>query len=146
MLPDVGGDRHLCPAGCSPIMKPMTDTIVAQQEIADIPGRGRVNLLHFHQGMVLMISREAVGLYRNRAAVTDPLGNGVIGYQTIPEPLRGEEDAEQAHVTRQTSGYVGLTSGAVLFIRPDGIGLYPDNNSALNNRDRVWLIHFEPAA
>lgn len=123
----------------------MADTIVAQHQITDIPGRGRVNLLHFHHGMVLMVSREAVGLYRDQAAVSDPLGNGAIGYQVIPEDWQGEADPERGYVTEQTSGFVGLSSGAVLFIRPDGIGLYPDGQSALNNRDMAWLIRFEPA-
>lgn len=123
----------------------MADTIVAQQEITDIPGRGRVNLLHFHRGMVLMVSREAVGLYRDPAFINDPLGNGLIGYEPIPDGLRGEAAPDGAWVARQSSGYVGLTSGAVLFIRPDGVALYPDGNSALNNRHMVWIIRFEPA-
>lgn len=123
----------------------MADTIVAQHEVTDIPGRGRVNLLHFHRGMVLMVSREAVGLYRDPEAISDPLGNGSIGYQPIPVSLQAEADPEHGYVVRQSSGFVGLTSGAVIFIRPDGIALYPDGDSALNNRGMEWLIHFEPA-
>lgn len=122
---------------------PAMDTIVAQREIVDLPERGRVNLLHFHQDMVLMISGSAVGLYRDRRAVEDPLGNGLIGFEPIPEFLRGEPDPQAGWVTEQTSGYIRLSSGAALFIRPDGVALFPDAGSALRNRDMQWLIRFD---
>lgn len=122
----------------------MADNIVAHHEITELPGRGRVNLLHFHQGMVLMVAGTAVGLYRDPAAVTDPLGNGLIGFESIPDTLQGDPDEQQGHVVEQLSGYVGLASGAVIFIRPDGVALYPDRTSALNNRDMCWIIRFEP--
>lgn len=122
----------------------MSDNVVARHETRELEGRGRVNLLHFHPGMVLMIAGGAVGLYRDANAVTDPLGNGLIGYEPIPEPLRPEPVPEGGPVLEQRSGYVALASGAVIFIRPDGVALYPDRHSALNNRHMHWLIPFEP--
>lgn len=121
----------------------MSDNVVARHEVTDLAGRGRVDLLHFHPGMVLMVAATAVGLYRSPEAVNDPLGNGLIGYEAIPESLHG--DARQEQVLEQQAGYVRLASGGVIFIRPDGVGLYPDNNAALNNRDMYWLIPFEAA-
>ncbi len=123
----------------------MTDTIIANSEICELPGRGPVNLLDFHTGAVVMVSAVAVGLYRDRAALEDPLGNGTLGYEAIPEPLQPPWVPELGHVREQLAGFVGLTSGAVLFIRPDGIGLYPDNEAALRNRDCQWLLEFENA-
>lgn len=90
-----------------------------------------------------MVAATAVGLYRNPEAVNDPFGNGLIGYEAIPEDLQGEAEAPDGQVLEQQSGYVRLASGGVIFIRPDGVGLYPDTRSALNNRDLYWIIPFE---
>lgn len=116
--------------------------IVARQETRNLDQRGPVNLLHFHQGQVLMISATAVGLYRDAVAVDDPLGNGAIGYEPIPSVLQASWDPDLGFVTDQRAGYVGLSSGAVLFIRPDGIALYDDGMSALRNLKPHWLIPF----
>lgn len=121
----------------------MSDNVVARHEVAELAGRGRVTLLHFHPGMVLMIAATAVGLYRNPEAVNDPLGNGLIGYEALPEGLQGDAQAPDGQVREQQAGYVRLASGGVIFIRPDGVGLYPDTDAALNNRDMYWLIPFE---
>ena len=116
--------------------------VVASDELVEVADRGTVNLLHFHNGMVLMISATAVVLYRDRKHIGDPLGNGVIGFEAIPEPLRPSFSDAAGYVSQYVSGFVGLTSGAALFIRPDGIALYPDNQAALHNRAMQWLIPF----
>lgn len=121
----------------------MTDTVIAAHEVRQLDGRSRVDLLHFHQGMVLMVATSAVGLYRSPDAVTDPLGNGLIGYEPVPQALQQAPEPGAGPVREQQSGYVGLASGAVIFIRPDGVALYPDRASALNNRDMYWIIPFE---
>lgn len=125
-------------------MASMTDAIIHSQERATVAGHGDVNLLHFHHQTVLMISAEAVGLYRNSAALHDPLGNGVLGFELIPAYLHPAWEPQCGYVREQLAGFVSLTSGAVLFIRPDGIALYPDSTSALHNRALQWLIPFTP--
>lgn len=122
----------------------MNDTIIRHRETCTLGDRGPVSLLHFHHDMVLLISAEAVGLYRDRAAVEDPLGNGVLGYEVIPEALRPAWQEGSGYVREQASGYVGLHGGAVLFIRPDGVALYPDGPSALRNQSMFWLIPYAP--
>ena len=121
----------------------MADTIIARTELCELPGRGTVNLLYFHSGPVLMITAVAAGLYRDRPAVEDPLGNGTLGYESFPGELAPQWEPEHGHVREQLSGYVGLTSGAALFIRPDGVALYPDSQSALRNRNMRWLLPFD---
>ena len=121
----------------------MSDQVVARHEVTELAGRGRVNLLHFHPGTVLMVAATAVGLYRSPEAVNDPLGNGLIGYEAIPEALQGDAGACDGQIQEQQAGYVRLVSGGIIFIRPDGVGLYPDTRSALNNRDLYWIIPFE---
>src|SRR5690606_41486759 len=72
----------------SGILSRMTDMIIARQETRNLPQRGQVTLMHFHQGMVLLVSATAVGLYRDAAAVTDPLGDGALGHESIPDALQ----------------------------------------------------------
>ena len=102
--------------------------------------------MHFHQGQVLMVSQGAVGLYRDAASVADPLGNGVVGFEAIPDALQPHWREDGGFVQAQRAGFIGLTSGAVLFIRPDGIALYDDGNSALRNLSAHWLIPFSQPA
>lgn len=118
----------------------MTDMIVAHTELRELPDKGKVDLLHFHQGQVLLISAEAVGVYRNQEALLDALGNGVLGYQSIPEALRPAADPTGSVVAEHRAGCVRLNSGAVLFIRPDGVALYDDGGAALRNKSAHWLI------
>lgn len=125
-------------------MASMSDAVIQSRECAIVTGHGDVNLLHFHDQAVLMVCADAVGLYRNRGALHDPLGNGVLGYELIPVPLRPAWQPQCGFVREQVAGFVGLTSGAVLFIRPDGIALYPDSSHALMDRARQWLIPFIP--
>ncbi|MCG8394487.1 MAG: hypothetical protein MI745_15520 [Pseudomonadales bacterium] len=120
------------------------DTIIDRQENLELPGRGAVTLLHFHQGMVLLVGEDAIGLYRDRVAIDDPLANGVIGYETIPPSLQPQWQADCGYVREHTSGFVGLNNGGVIFIRPDGVALYPTGPDALQNRDMSWLIPFPP--
>ena len=122
----------------------MNDTIIRLHETCTLAGRGPVNLLYFHHDMVLLISAAAVGLYRDREAVEDPLGNGLLGYEVIPDALCPSWDEQGGYVREQTAGYVGLRGGAVLFIRPDGVALYPDGGSALRNAAMQWLIPYAP--
>lgn len=116
--------------------------IVARHETRKLDQRGLVNLMYFHQGQVLLVSASAVGLYRDKDALTDPFGNGALGYEAIPEKLAPQWLPEQGYVAEQRAGYVGLNSGAVLFIRPDGVALYDDGMAALRNLNPYWLIPF----
>lgn len=117
----------------------MADDVVAQQEWLQLPGRGWVNLLSLVQGQVILIGSDAVGVYRQRAAVDDPFGNGAFGYELLPEALRSAP-ADNGYVKVQRSGYIGLHSGAALFIRPDGLALFANSQDALANHNMIWLI------
>ena len=120
----------------------MSDIIIAKREVCNLPGKGLVDLLYFHEDKVLLISAQAIGLYQSRAAVEDPLGNGVLGYEIIPENLQATADEQGSVVQEQRAGYVKLNSGAVVFIRPDGVALYDDGPSALRNLNMHFLIPF----
>jgi hypothetical protein len=118
----------------------MNDVIVASLEQQG--GTAARTLIRFHNGQVLLVSADAVALYRHDDAVDDPLGNGLLGHELLPPELACT--AGEAPVAEQRAGYVRLQSGAVLFIRPDGVALYENADDALRNRDARWLISFTP--
>lgn len=118
----------------------MNDVIVASLEQLD--GEAARTLIQFHNGQVMVVSRDAVALYRQRDALDDPLGNGLLGHELLPPDLVCAEG--EAPVVEQRAGFVGLQSGAVLFIRPDGVALYQHPDDALRNREVCWLIPFTP--
>jgi hypothetical protein len=122
----------------------MNDMIVSRQDTRNLGDRGDVSLMHFHHGHVVLISADAVGYYRDEDAIFDPLGNGVLGYEVIPASVAPHWVDGVGFIAEQRAGFVGLTSGAVIFIRPDGIGLYNDGASALRNIEPYWLIPFSP--
>src|SRR5699024_5750791 len=122
------------------------DNIVAQHEVLNAPPRGAVNLLSFDQGMVLLFGAGAVALYRDRRAVDDPLADGLLGYGPIPRALRGGFVEPEGYVIAQASGFIGLRSGAALFVRPDGVALYPSSADDLRNQACCWVIPFPPLA
>lgn len=124
----------------------MSDMIVAHQEVIE-SGGGQKNctLLHFHRGQVLRIGSDSVALYRDRTAVDDPLGNGVVGHELIPHTITLRFEPDTGFIEQQRAGYVGLHGGAVLFIRPDGIALYNNAQDALRNQHAHWLIPFVKA-
>lgn len=85
-------------------MASMTDAIIHSHERATVAGHGQVNLLHFHHQSVLMITAQAVGLYRDRAALDDPLGNGALGFELIPAALRPVWEQHCGYVREQMAG------------------------------------------
>lgn len=116
----------------------MNDAIFATVETLSNEGR-QVCLLQAHQGWVLRISQDALALYRSRQALDDPLGNGCVGYCAIPVALQPYWQERDGYVASRQAGFVGLNGGAALFVRPDGIALYPSAQAALAN---VQLCHF----
>ena len=69
-------------------------------------------------------------LGRNRAALDDPLGNGLLSFTELADgvSIRFEQDA---CVTTHTAGYVGLVDGKALLIAPFKVRLYPNNHDGL---------------
>lgn len=123
----------------------MADELVAAMQWLELPGRGQVNLLSLVQGPIILIGQDAVGVYRSRQALSDPLGNGTFGYELLPVALRASPTAS-GYVAVQRAGFIGLHSGAALFLRPDGLALFANSQDALHNRDMIWLIRLLQAS
>ncbi len=106
-----------------------TDSIIAHtscETLRQLPAQ----LLHLHNGMVIAILPHALACYRNREAVGDALGNGLLSYTALEDgtEIRFEQGA---CVITHAAGYVGLLDGKALLIAPFKVRLYPNNHDGL---------------
>lgn len=87
-------------------------------------------LLHLHNGMVIVLTPTALACYRNHSAINDPLGNGLLSFCALEDGVRIGFEGERC-VTTHAAGYVGLVDGKALLIAPFKIRLYPNNHDGL---------------
>jgi hypothetical protein len=93
-------------------------------------------------GSVLVISGSALALYKNEAAIGDPLGNGLISLTDLPDDAPLIHD--QGHFMReQRAGYIGLQDERVLLITPIAIQLFDNGLDALHNRNERARLPLE---
>ncbi len=92
-----------------------------------------VELIALRSGQVIALSAQAITLYRNSAAVGDPLGNGLIHSVDIPAAHHLNE-ASAPWVQSHSAGFVGLSNAMALLLLPNDIKLYDSKESALHNR------------
>ncbi len=101
-----------------------------------------IEVLVFHDGRAVVLSSSAIGIYRDRTSVLDPLGNGLINLVEIPQAYCFQE-AEAPWVQEHRAGFVRLHNGMSLLILPNDIRLYRNNNDALHNTNPIITIGFE---
>ncbi len=105
------------------------DSIIAHtscERLRDEPAQ----LLHLHNGMVIALTPRALACFRDRAALHDPLGNGLLSFTALPDDLNIRFD-EGFCVATHSAGFVGLVDGKAMLIAPFKIRLYTDNHDAL---------------
>ena len=110
------------------IMNP-SDSIIAHTSCERLR-QEPAQLLHLHNGYVIVLTPRAIACYRNHAAVGDPLGNGLLSFVELDDTATiGFEQA--SCVATHTAGYVGLLDGKALLITPNKIRLYPNSHDGL---------------
>jgi hypothetical protein len=93
-------------------------------------------------GSILVISATALALYRDEAALSDPLGNGLIALADLPEQAPLKHD--QGHfMSEHRAGYIGLQGDRLLLITPVAIQLFDDRQDALHNRNERARLPLE---
>jgi len=95
-----------------------------------------IELLEFFSGHALVISCRQFGFYKNKNAVSDPLGNGLIDMADIPVQYQLNIEHEQ-WTTEHSSGFIGLSNHCTLLILPTAIRLYASKSDALRNRNPI---------
>jgi hypothetical protein len=87
-------------------------------------------LIHLHNGVVIVLTARALACYRNRAALDDALGNGLLSFADI-QPGSEIRFENACCITTHSAGYVGLIDGKALLIAPLKIRLYPNTHDGL---------------
>ncbi|GGX73550.1 hypothetical protein [Saccharospirillum salsuginis] len=98
--------------------------------------------LQLRGGPVLVLTEEAMALYRDADSPDDPLGNGLI---TLAE-LTGDHALvrEDGHFVREhRAGYIGLMDDKAMLITPAAIQLFANRDDALRNQNELARLAFE---
>lgn len=98
-------------------------------------GAAARSVLRLRKGYCLAVSAALVRLARDRAALDDPLGNGVRAVLEIPPALAPQWMPGSGYVREQAGGAVLLHGGATLLLKPFAIELYATAPDALHARD-----------
>ncbi|MFL0801273.1 MAG: hypothetical protein K6L80_12530 [Agarilytica sp.] len=113
------------------------------KEVATTQRNNRhIEMMIFHDGRSVALFSDAIGIYRDRDAVLDPLGNGLINIVALPKEYYFEE-SEAPWVQAHRAGFVQLYKGLSLLILPNDIRLYRNSHDALRNTDPIIQIPFD---
>lgn len=93
-------------------------------------------------GSILVISATALALYKDEAALSDPLGNGLIALTELSDasPLTHQDGH---FMTEHRAGYIGLHDDRLLLITPIAIQLFDGRKDALQNRNERARLPLE---
>lgn len=107
----------------------MKDGIIAEIQCQTINGEP-TELIKLHNGLMIALSSNTLACYKNQQSITDPLGNGLLSYVTVPADHLIQ--FENGHcIAQYRSGYVGLIDNKALLIAPFHIRLFPNNQDGL---------------
>lgn len=119
-----------------------TSDIIESVESAPLANGIPAERLRLRGGPVLVLTENAMALYRDAAGPDDALGNGLIDLAELAEDQRLPQQ-EGRFVTEHRAGYVGLADGRAILITPMAVQLFANRDDALRNRDEVARLAFE---
>ncbi len=95
--------------------------------------------LTFANGLVLVINRDFLALYKNESSIADELGNGLNVLVDLPSENQLKL-TEQGLVREFRAGFVGLMDDKVILITPNDIQLFRGKQDALKNKDEITRL------
>jgi len=113
--------------------------LIQSVEQAQLPSGKPADLATLVNGQVLVVSEDALAVYRSVADVSDELGNGLRASVSIPAAYTLPWQA-QAFIQEHRAGYVGLSDGRVLLITLNDVQMFPSKQDALRNQNEVVRI------
>lgn len=113
---------------------------MVEQLIHEGEGATARSVVVLRRGWCLAISAALVRFARDRAALDDPLGNGVRGVLEIPPRSAPAWVQGSGYVREQSGGAILLHGGATLLVKPQSIELYASPADALHARGCLGAI------
>lgn len=111
-----------------------TSDLITEVSQTTLPSGIQVDVAQLINGAALVLSEQALALYRNAESVGDALGNGLIRSIDLPLTLEREHDR---YLQEHKAGYVGLSGGIVLLITLNDVQMFPSRNDALRNQNEL---------
>jgi len=92
--------------------------------------------LSFSNGLVLVLHKDFLALYKNAQVINDELGNGLMELVDLTG-ASCLELSEQGFVSEYRAGFVGLKDDKVILITPNDIQLFASKADALRNQNEL---------
>ena len=118
-------------------------SIVHDVEHTTLANDEPVSLLFLNSEKVLAITQNAMGLYSSKDAIHDPLGNGLLCITDFPQGHTLQLDDQVGHfVTHFDAGFVSLSQGRALLIKPHCVEYYPSPMEGLQGKNMICQLLF----
>jgi hypothetical protein len=114
--------------------------VVRSSQLLQLSQGEKVEALELINGQVLLLAKNGLSLYKNHAAIEDPLANGLLHSAELAEHVYLKQE-EGRFMKMKRSGLVGLFDEKVILLTPNDIQLFPNRVSALRNQDEIMVFH-----
>ncbi|NRB39094.1 MAG: hypothetical protein HRU20_11605 [Pseudomonadales bacterium] len=113
-----------------------TDSDIIQSLSLHQHGDKPLQLLHFRDGKVLVLSQDTLAFYKDEKSIDDALGGGLIAMVAL-KPEHHLSATPEGWVNTFKAGFVGLDDDKALLITPLAIQLFAHKQDALYNRNEI---------
>lgn len=113
--------------------------IVVRCEFIEQGDHANTQWLTFRNGNVLVLAAGFMALYKDTAAISDPLGNGLKAMTDLPEQSL-LQFSSQGFVKEYTAGFIRLWDDKAILITPNDIQLFNNNMDALHNKNEITRL------
>lgn len=124
-------------------MQYQTKSIISAVEHIVLPNHKPCSVLTFQTGFVLAVSHNTLALYKSIAAISDPLGNGLLVSLDIPKShTLAVDDQTGNFVMHFDAGFVALSEGKALLIKPHCVEYYATPMEGLKGENMICQLLF----
>ncbi len=114
--------------------------VVQSSQLLTLKNGEQVEALTLINTQILLLAHNSLSLYKDLAAIEDPLANGLLHSTALDEShCLVQKEGRFMEMTR--SGLIGLFDEKVILLTPNDIQLFPNRGSALRNQDEIVAFH-----
>lgn len=112
--------------------------LVKEVNVHSLDNGERIRTIEMKNGFVIALAMNSIHLFKNKEAIGNPLGNGLVVSESIPDNIAGyTPDVEE-----YKAGYVGLVGGFVLLLGGYDIRLFSSKRNALYNQNEILRLSY----